>query len=106
MLFTDQVLITIMIADTTFNNMAESSSFKSKAYVENNTKIKYGQNGQPIDADFLVFLPHNIQVTLQDTLTILKLHGTSPVGDEIGTKQIKEIKRVGGIRISHLEVFV
>jgi len=106
MLFTDKVKITTTVIDPNFNSMDEVSTKTVSAYVENYSEINYSSGGQSYTPDYLIFLPADTVITMQDTISIINIHGAQPIGDEVGEKQVKKVKRVGGIRISHLEVFV
>lgn len=106
MLFTDKVRIISTDIDIIFNSEEEGTEMVCKAYIENNTKLRYGADGAPYTPSFLIFLPRGTDISLHDKIEIVKLHGVDPVGDETGEKAIAQIKRVGGFSISHLEVYV
>lgn len=106
MLFTDEVSITSSGVDPVFNFDEDGNPITVKAYIENNTKIRYGSDGSPYMPSFLIFLPGRTSIVLEDKIQIVKLHGQDPVGNEIGEKSVMQIKRVGGFSISHIEVLI
>jgi len=106
MLFTDKIIIKTAAINNTFNSLDYGAAKTIKAYIENNSKIQYNANGQAYTPSFLIFLPANTVIAMQDVIEIVKIHGADPMGDEVGDKQIKQVKRVGGSSISHLEVYV
>lgn len=106
MLFTDSVKITAVGIDPVFSNEVDGGAVTVKAYVENNTKVRYGADGAPFTPMFLIFLPGNTSVVSGDTIEILKIHGQVPVGAELGNKTVAQTKRIGGFSVSHIEVMV
>jgi hypothetical protein len=66
--FTDQVEITPVSRDTNFRTETEGTPFLSKAYVEDESEIKYGSDGQPLDPVMFIGLPVNTSIsTVIDT---------------------------------------
>ena len=108
MLFTDRIKITPVEVDTTYNTSTKitDDEFFCSAYIEDNTEIGFGADGQPQKPDFLFMLPPKTSIKLADIIEIVQIHKREPFGSEEGEKQVKAIKRVGGIRISHIEVAV
>lgn len=106
MLFTDKVQITSVGIDAVFSNEIDGSPIPTKAYVENNTKLRYGADGAPFMPSFLIFLPSGTSILIGDTIEILQLHGQVPIGDELGKKTVAQIKRIGGFTVSHIEAMV
>lgn len=105
MLFTDEIKIHPISVDN-FGAESADDITTIKAYIENNSRTVFNASGQPTKPDFFMMLPYSASIAEGDTIEIIKLHGSDPVGNEIGLKQIKSVKRVGGFSVSHLEVFV
>jgi len=106
MLYTDKIEIKAATIDSKFNKISYGTETTVSAYIENNSKIKYGSDGQPYTPSYLIMVPPTTAVGLQDIIKIINIHGCDPIGDELGEKQIKQIRRIGGSRMSHLEIFV
>jgi hypothetical protein len=73
--FTDQVEITPISRDTNFRTEIEGTPFLSKAYIEDESEIKYGSDGQPLDPVMFIGLPVNTSIVKGDFIEITKLHG-------------------------------
>jgi hypothetical protein len=84
MLFPDLVKITPIVRDATYRTETEGSPFNSKAYVEDESKIRYGPDGQPLDPDIFVGLPKDTSINEGDRVNIIKLHGQIITADGIG----------------------
>lgn len=108
MLFTDLVKITKNATNNVFNSPTnEDADYQiTKAYVEDNSKVRYGGDGTPFTPKFLILIPGSFEIFPEDTIEIVKMHGKEPIGLEVGKKQILQIRRVGGFSVSHLEVYV
>lgn len=105
MLFCDKVnIITSVIDDN--NVPTEVFTAPVKAYIEDNSKEVRTSNGSTIKPDFFIMLPSSTEILNSDVLEIVKIHGQDPMGNEVGQKQIKAIRRIGGFSMSHLEVYV
>lgn len=106
MLFTDRIRITKVVENIIFNSPESEDTVIAKAYIENNTKVRYGNDGTPFTPSFLIMLPGNTSIFAEDEIEIVKIHGQDPVGSEAGKKKIMQTRRVGGFQVSHLEVMV
>ena len=73
--FTDQVEITPISRDINFRTETEDTPFLSKAYVEDESGINYGSDGQPLDPVIFIGLPINTSIVKGDFIEITKLHG-------------------------------
>jgi hypothetical protein len=104
--FTDEVMIYNNSTDPNFRTKTVLNSFESKAYIEENSEIKYNATGQPIDPEVWVFLPPNTEIHLGDDIEIIKFHGNDPTAQESGRRQVKRIHKAGAFKQSHLEVLI
>jgi len=73
--FTDQVQITPISRDINFRTETEGTPFLSKAYVEDESKIQFGSDGQPFNPIKFIGLPRNTLIVKGDFVEITKLHG-------------------------------
>ena len=106
MMYTDKIRIHRSLIDTIYNVVEEDSYKDTKAYVENYSGQGFSYKGQLVIPSYIILLPPSISISLQDTISILKMHGTDPTEEEEGEKQISKISRIGGSSISHIEVYV
>ena len=102
--FTDLVQITPVTVDPAFGTIVEGTPFASKAYIEADSSIKYGANGEPIDPEVWVFLPAGTNIDRDYYIQITSLHGSAPVGFDAQKFKVKRIHTSGGFNASHLEV--
>ena len=101
--FTDIVQITNITADTD-GAETKGTPFNSKAYVEINDEIRYGNDGQPIAPNSLVVLPKGTSISNGDLIKIIKLQGVTISGETDKKARIKS--PVGGFTPSHIEVTI
>ncbi len=103
--FTDIVRITNITADVD-GAETKGTPFNSKAYVEIDDEIRYGNDGQPIAPKSLVVLPKGTSISNGDLIKVVKLHGETVTGIDAVDKKARIKSRVGGFTISHVEVFI
>jgi len=105
--YPDEVEITTISIDATYKNETEGTPFSSDAYIEEESQIRYGGDGMPLDPITIMFLPPTIAnkaVKEGDYIAITKLHGETPNSQEAMRKRIKKIAPVGGHRVHHMEL--
>lgn len=103
MYFPDEVAITRITRDTTFRTETEGTTIVSDAYIEEDDRITYGPDGQPLRPARRVFLPYNTAIGEGDLLRVIKLHGLTITED---ARKVIGVSRVGAFVGSHLEVIV
>lgn len=104
--YTDKVQITNITQDATHGTHTEGTPFTSKAYIEDDTELRYDQNGSPSLPIVRVFLPSNVSISMGDKVQITKMHGRTPTTDEARERFVRRAPRIGGGNVSHLEVLV
>ena len=107
MFYPDAVEITTITIDPEFKDETEGTPFPSKAYVEEESEIRYGGDGQPLDSITTIFLPPNntnMLVKEGDYIKIPLLHGNVPNTQEAMRKRIARIIPAGSFVVNHLEV--
>ena len=105
-LFSDTVSITPVVTDQNYGTETEGTAFTSKAYIENDTEIRYGSNGQPIYPAMMIFLPKETSIKEGDYIEITQLHGSTPTTQEARKRKARSVSRVGAFSMSHIEVTV
>ena len=103
--FPDIVQITNVTVNT-YGTETKGTPFNSKAYVEDDTGIKFGSDGQPIQPDTLIVLPKGTNISKGDLVAIIELHGFTVIGIDAMKKKVRTRSRVGGMTVSHIEVTV
>jgi hypothetical protein len=105
--FPDVVAIVSVGRDVTFNTETESRTPKqSRACVEEDSRLQYTDDGAPIEPTITIMLPRDAVVQKGDYIAILKLHNKDATEHEGIRRLVKRASRVGGSRISHIEVLV
>jgi len=103
--FTDVVRITNVTTDID-GAETKGTPFTSKAYVEDDGKIRYGSDGQPIAPETLIVLPKGVTITEGDIIAIVKLRGITVSGNDAVDKKVRAAPPVGSFTPSHIEVVV
>lgn len=98
---TDQVQITPITRDANFRNETPGTPFLSDAYVEEDDKITYGANGQPIKPARKIVLSYEISIAEGDRIKITKKNGNAIIDKD---RQVKSISQIGAFGDSHLEI--
>ena len=106
LLFPDVVEITPVTLDASYRTETEGTPFQVRAYVEEDSHIKYGSDGQPIQPLIRVFVPRLTDILKTYFLKIVKLHGETPVAEYIIRRRVKRASPVGGSRQTHIEALV
>jgi len=104
--FPDEVEITNITYDATYRTKTEGMPFSSEAYVEDESGIRFGSDGQPIEAQMFIGLPRGTAILKGDFIQITKLHGKTPNAQEAERREVKRVTRVGAFEMSHIEVVV
>ena len=99
--FTDQVQITPITRDANFRNETPGTPFLSDAYIEEDDKITYGSDGQPIKPARKIVLPYVVSVQEGDRIKITKKNGTSITDKD---RNVKSVSQIGAFSGSHLEI--
>jgi len=101
--YPDQVEITPITRNTNFRTETEDYAFKSKAYVEDDDRIVYGSDGQPVRPSKRIFLPFNTKIAEGDSIRVTKRAGKEVTDVEQRVRMVSLVGTFGG---SHLEVLV
>lgn len=104
MTFPDEVQITNITIDENYRTPTEGVPFNSRAYVEEDSEIRYGNDGQPLDPVIFIGLPKGTTIKRGDYICIIQLHGEIPNAQEARRRPVKRVARVGAYTVSHLEV--
>ncbi|MHA1302140.1 MAG: hypothetical protein ACTSPI_00360 [Candidatus Heimdallarchaeaceae archaeon] len=98
---TDQVQITPITRDANFRTETAGTPFLSDAYIEEDDKIIYGSDGQPIKPARKIVLPYTTNVQEGDRIKVTRKNGIAVIDKDRNIKSISQIGAFGG---SHLEV--
>jgi len=98
---TDQVQITPITRDANFRNETVGTPFSSDAYVEEDDKITYGSDGQPIKPARKIVLPYETSIQEGDRIKLIKKNGKVVTDKD---RQVKSVSLIGAFDGSHLEV--
>ena len=101
--FKDFVQITNITEDVD-GAETKGTPFNSKAYVEVDDTIRYGNDGQPISPSRLVVFPKGTNISNGDLIKVIKLQGVTISGEIDKKARIKS--PVGGFTPSHIEVTI
>jgi hypothetical protein len=101
--FQDEVMIIKRNLGGKFREEETEHFAKSKAYVEQEDKIQYGTDGQPIEPRQRIFLPFDTDVSKGDMIQITKIIGKNIVEQQ---RKVEAVYPVGSLKGSHLEVVV
>ena len=104
--YPDTVSIVKITIDN-YKNETKAAAYSSKAYIEEESEIKYRNDGMPIDPIIHIMLPPsgaNKTIKEGDYITITKLHGETPTSQEDNEQRIKKIVPVGSYSVHHMEV--
>lgn len=104
--FPDLVEITNITYGSNYRTKTEGTPFSSDAYVEDESEIRYGSDGQPIEAQMLIGLPADTTILKGDFIKITRLHGENPNAQEAERREVKRVSRVGNFGMSHIEAVV
>jgi len=104
--YPDIAEITPVTLSDTYHEETEGTAFQSIACVEEDSKLQYGTNGEPIEPAITILFPAKIEVHKGDYVRLIKLHGRTPTTDEAIRRRAKIAARIGGSRESHVEVIV
>lgn len=104
--FPDRVIVTPVTRTAAFNDQTEGTSTTYRASIEVDNRIVYGNDGAPIEPAMTILLPKDAVVNKGDFVQVSKLHGTDPTAHESAQRLVKQARRIGGSRISHVEVIV
>lgn len=102
--FTDQVQITPVTRDENFRIETEGIPFLSEAYIEDESEIKFGSDGQPFDPVMFIGLPKNTLIVKGDFIEITKLHGKTITNSK--KQKVKKAVHIGSFSESHIEIYV
>ena len=104
--YPDIAKITPVTLGDTYHAPTEAAAFQSKAYIEEDSTLRYGANGEPIAPVITFLFPAKTDVHKGDYVRLTKLHGRAPTTDEAIRRRAKVAARIGGSRESHIEVIV
>ncbi len=104
--YPDIVEVTPVTLSDTYHEETEGDAFQSEACIEEDSKLRYSANGEPIDPQILILFPAKTDVHKGDYVQIIQLHGRTPTTDEAIRRRAKMAARIGGSRESHIEVIV
>ncbi len=104
--YPDIVENTPVTLSDTYHEETEGTPYQTEACVEEDSKLRYGPNGEPIDPVITILYPAKTDVHKGDYVRIIQLHGRTPTTDEAIRRRAKMAARIGGSRESHIEVIV
>jgi len=107
--YPDLVTITTTTIDSRDKNETDATPYSSEAYIEEESEIRYGGDGMPLDPSTFISLPPttaNKAIKEGDYIVITRLHGETPNVQEAMKKRIKRIIPVGTFSVHHLEVTI
>ena len=104
--YPDIVEITPVETSETWNEVSRGTPFQLDAYVEDDSKIRRGRDGEPILPLTIILFPKGSNVHKGDGIRIIKLHGLTPTTDEAVSRRIGYASRVGASIQSHVEAIV
>ena len=105
-IYPDVVEVTPVTIGAEFKEETEGTPFETEAYVEEDSKIRYGSDGEPIVPAVIIMFPKGTNVHKYYFAKIIKLHGETPTEDENYRRKIRYASRVGGSREDHIEAIV
>lgn len=108
LMFTDIVKVTPVTIDPNFGSEVRGSSYTTKAYVEDESFLRYNAMGEPIEPKTIILFPKVIDIKKNYYVQIQRLKGVMLVDgdDEYIERQVKMAAKVGGCKISHIEVML
>lgn len=104
--YPDIVEITPVTIVGEFKEETEGTPFQLEASVEDDTKIRFSSDGEPIVPAVIILFPKKSNVHKYYFMKIIKLHGETPTEDDSYRRRIKYASRVGGSMDSHIEAIV
>lgn len=104
--FPDIVEIINIAYNSTYRTKTEGTPFQSRAFIEDESEIKYDTNGQPIEPNIFIGLPKNTIIHKGSFIEIIKLHGETSTAQEAERREVKRVSRIGDFEMSHVEVMV
>ena len=100
---TDRTPVTI---SESFKEPIEGALVRLKCYIEDDSEIRYGSDGQPIEPKMIIMYPKGTVMNKGDYITIVKLHGQDPTTEEAVRRRVKLAAKLGASSSSHVEVIV
>ena len=104
--YPDIVENTPVTLSETYNEPTEGTAYQTRAYVEEDSKLRFGPDGAPIEPTITILYPRGTTINKGDYVQIIKLHGQTPTTHEAIRRTAQMVSRVGGSRVSHIEVLV
>ena len=104
--YPDVVEITPVVLATAFKEETEGTPFPSDASVEDDSKLRFNRDGEPIEPSVIILFPKGTNVHKYFFAKIIKLHGETPTEDDNHRRRIKYASRIGGSMDSHIEAIV
>jgi len=104
--YPDIVEITPVVLATAFKEETEGTPFPSDASVEDDSKLRFNRDGEPIEPSVIILFPKGTNVHKYFFAKIIKLHGETPTEDDNHRRRIKYASRIGGTMDSHIEAIV
>lgn len=101
LLFPDRVGIISVTRNSTYGTNTLSDETESKAYIEDDSTITFNSNGELLKSIKIILLPKDTTINVGDHIRIIKHHGVA-LDEEYVT--VQRVSRIGGSRVSHLEV--
>jgi len=104
--FPDEVEITPVVYDSTYRTKTEATPLSSEAFIEDESEIRFGPDGQPVEAQIFIGLPKDTLILKGYFIAITKLHGETPNAQEAERREVKRVSRAGAFEMSHIEAVV
>lgn len=116
LLYPDKIKIIPTLIDSELKGITESQEIITKAYVEDESRLRYTKDGTVIQPNTMIFIPDRkifqngvlIRLSLKkgDMIIILKMHGEDVILQEQVRREVILVNRVGAQRKQHLEVIL
>ena len=100
--FPHKIQVTPIARNVTFGTNTEGTSVNYVAQIEQEDKIRYGSDGQPLEPRTFFMLPPDAVIVEGDKIKITEMHG-EPVTDSLEYFAML-VFPVGGSKRSHFEV--
>jgi len=108
-MYPDRAKITRITRDASYRTETEVSPFYSDCYAEEESRIVYDKNGEPVTPLVKISLPvttRNLAIEKGDYVQLTKLHGRIPTGQDAFQRKTRQVSLVGGSEASHIEVVI
>lgn len=93
--YPDRVKIIPITMDVELNTSTEGDLIRSDAYVEDENKIRYSNDGAIIEPKTLILLPSKVVIKKGDLISVIKLRGVDVIESEQTRRKVLLVFRAG-----------